>query len=306
MFKLPNAIPSLRNDAQDWADYAEYLTLKKGNISLFSVLKNPALISDEINIDGIEDDSDSLINKIDEISAEIRTRSSRANTRYPFNITNNDYTIEYINSNTEFDLVYKFLLLSTRLKMNDEKTQAGLDGTHLFERLSAEVALNFFGVNSEVDIMGTSKTDVGGFRNKLLSITRRLGEGGSIHENQGYRPQDDNVDIIAWKRFSDKLPSQVIAFGQCKTGTSWKDKLSELNIEAFCNTWFTVQPVLTPIRMFFCAQYFPKDIWRPRANEAGLVFDRFRIMDYLPESLNKDLLVDIRAWFKEAEIKFLQ
>jgi hypothetical protein len=98
----------------------------------------------------------------------------------------------------------------------------------------------------------------------------------------------------------------MIAFGQCKTGTSWQNMLSELNSEAFCKTWFSEQPVLTPIRMFFCSQYFPREIWRPRANEAGLVFDRFRIIDYLPTQLTNSLVNEMIEWCAAAENLYLK
>jgi hypothetical protein len=58
MFKLPNGLPSLRNSAQDWADYAEYSVLSKTNLSILSLVKTPLLISDETLVDGIEDDTD--------------------------------------------------------------------------------------------------------------------------------------------------------------------------------------------------------------------------------------------------------
>lgn len=304
MFKLPNGLPSLRNSAQDWADYAEYSALAKNNLSLLSLVKTPLLISDETFIDVAEDDTDKFINKADEISNEINHRRKIMGIKYPFETSNYDYSINFLPSDLESVWVYKFLLLCTRLNMKRDKVQADLDGTQIFESLSAEVALNFFGEKSEVDILGTSKSNLGGFREKLSNIAKRMKEGGDIHRNEGYKPQDDNIDIIVWKGFSDKLPSQMIAFGQCKTGTSWQDRLSELNTESFCKTWFTRQPVLTPMRMFFCAQYFPKEIWLPRANEAGLVFDRFRILDYLPENLDKKLINDIKVWCQSAEAMF--
>ena len=49
------------------------------------------------------------------------------------------------------------------------------------------------------------------------------------------------------------------------------------------------------------AQYFPKEIWRQRANEAGLVFDRFRIIDYLPNEINNELFINIKSWCLSAE-----
>ena len=82
--------------------------------------------------------------------------------------------------------------------MKSHKIQDGLDGTQLFENRSAEITLSFFGENSNVDILGTSNADVGGFREKLSHISKRMGEGGQIHRNEGFQPQDDNVDVIAW------------------------------------------------------------------------------------------------------------
>ncbi|HEY5461815.1 MAG TPA: hypothetical protein VIJ95_01045 [Hanamia sp.] len=301
MFKLPNGIPSLRTSAQEWADFAEYKSLKMGKVSLLDIIKSPLIVSDELIINGIEDDTDKFNNKIDEIAAEIKNRSSITRNQYPFGLEDIGYTLKYIQDENLSNLIYRFLLLATRLSMKDEKIQGGIDGTKLFEKLSAEIAVSFFGENSNVDILGTSKADRISFRSKLTEITKRIGEGGKIHEHSAYRPQDDNIDVIAWKGFSDKKVSQVIAFGQCKTGTSWQDRLSELNANAFCNTWFSEQPVLMPIRMFFCAQYFPNEIWRPRANEAGLVFDRFRIIDYLPAKIEDSLLKDIRLWCAAVE-----
>lgn len=301
MFKLPDGIPSLKSPTQEWTDYAEYLALKNGKVSLFTLKKVPLLVSDETIISGIEDTTDRFNDKADEISSEINRRKNIAKHRYPYNAIDNGYTIKFEDDGEDHTWVYRYLLLSTRLKMKQQKVQNGIDGTHLLERLSAEVAKEFFGENSEVDVLGTSKVQVGGFRQKLSDLTKRMKEGGDIHQHHGFQPQDDNVDVILWKGFTDKMPSQIIAFGQCKTGTSWSDRLSELNTDAFCRTWFTRQLVMTPIRMFFCSQYFPREIWLPRANEAGLVFDRFRILDYLPDTLNANLIADIKLWCISAE-----
>lgn len=301
MFKIPNGLPTLKTSSQEWADYAEYRALKGGSISLLQLIKLPLMVADELITNGIEDETDKFINKADEIAFEIKRREIITRNQYPFKLTNQDYTLEYTPDENMFNLVYRFLLLSTRLNMTSDKIQNGIDGTKLFEKLSAEIALSFFGTNANVDIIGTSKTNVGSFREKLSEIIKKIGEGGQIHKNEGFRPQDDNIDVIVWKGFSDKKASQMIAFGQCKTGTSWQNMLTELNSEAFCKTWFTEQPVMTPLRMFFCAQYFPREIWRPRANEAGLVFDRFRIIDYLPNAINDQLENHLKLWCLAAE-----
>jgi hypothetical protein len=304
MFKLPNGIPTIRSQAQEWADYAEYLAMKERQVSLFNVMRAPLLVADETEVNGIEDDSDKFNERADEISSEITRRIGLAPKRYPFSVTDKGYVIQFQSEGSPAHWVYQFLLFSTRLQMTKEKVQSGLDGTLLFERLCAEVAKEFFGENTEVEVIGTSRTNIGGFRSKLSHLTKRMREGGDIHQHPGFKPQDDNVDVVLWKGFTDQKPSQLIAFGQCKTGTSWSDRLSELNTDAFCKTWFTRQPVLTPLRMFFCAQYFPEDIWLPRANEAGLVFDRFRIIDYLPEQPNATLMEEIKSWCLAAAARY--
>jgi len=306
MFKLPGRIPTLASSVQDWADFAEYRAINSGAvpITLSKLFKAPALVSDEVDIEGIEDDSDRFLQKADDLASEIRNRSTICRGRYPFRLEDRDYRLSYYPVIPTQDSVYKYLLMSTRVNMKKERVQGGVDGALLFERLSAVVARSFFGEKAEVDVFGTSRLVEGGFRGKLESLVSRMKEGGSLHSNEGHRPQDENVDIVVWKGFSDGLPSQLIAFGQCKTGTSWSDRLSELNTEAFCKTWFTRQPVLTPVRLFFCAQYFPRDIWYPRSSEAGLVFDRFRIVDYLPSDIEEELIVDIDNWTSAALHRF--
>jgi hypothetical protein len=295
-FKLPDGIPTYRASAQDWADYAEYHAILHGKINLYTLSKPSRMVADEEVVLGIEDETDKYLEKVDEISAEIRYRIQVGEHFYPFKIEDHDYNLRFAPESEESSIIYSYLLLATRAHMNKDRIKADIDGALLFEHLCSFVAQNYFGPRAEVDILGTSKDEILSFRNKLRSITSLLGEGGEIHDRPGHKPQDGKVDVIVWKGFKDKQVSKLIAFGQCKTGTSWVDNLSELDTKAFCNIWFTEQPILTPLRMFFTAQYFPRDIFYVRAAEAGLVFDRFRILDYLPEQLDRDLLRKIQIW----------
>lgn len=296
MFKLPDGLPSFRTSAQDWADYAEYHALLDGKVNLYGLTKASRMVSDEEIVLGIDDDTDKYLQKVDDISAEIRYRIQVGEHLYPFEIEDHDYSLRFTPNSNESSIVYSYLLLATRANMRNDRIKADIDGSLLFEHLCSIVAKNYFGPRAEVDILGTSKVEVTNFRDKLRQITKMLGEGGEIIENKGYKPQDDKVDVIVWKGFKDFQPSKIIAFGQCKTGTSWVEKISELDTVAFCKTWFTIQPVFTPIRMFFTAQYFPKETFRIKANTAGLVFDRFRILDYLPDRLEVELLEKMQAW----------
>lgn len=302
MFKITDErIPTLRSDPQEWADYAEFLAIRQGEVSFHNVIREPSLISDEIDIEGIEDDSTRFIDKIDEIANEIRNRIKFSNNNYPFSLSNNDYTLQYNFTDIYSDWIYKFLLYCTRLNMKSDREHNGLDGTLLFEKLSAEIAKEFFGKNAKAEIFGTSNED--GLRQKLEKFIKHTGEGGSVHQNTNHKPKDDNIDIVVWKGFSDKRVSQVLGFGQCKTGTSWQHSLSELNTETVCDVWFSRQPVVSPLKLFFCAQYFPNEIWYIRTKEAGLVFDRFRMLDYHPQTIDEDVFEQIKNWCKGVEFK---
>lgn len=305
MFKLPGKIPALQDSSQEWADYAEFRAIELKHISLYTLVKGPKLIRDEINVNGIEDDSDSFQRKSEDIVTEISHRARLLGELYPFQLQDRDYSIAYKGSGNFTYTVYLFLLMATRVNMTSHRVQGGVDGTKIFEALSAEVITQFLGRSSEAHVLGTSKTDIGGFRKKLAEISKKMREGGLIHENPHYRPQDDTVDVIAWKKFNDDLSSQLIGFAQCKTGTSWRHRLSELNAQAFCNRWFSVQPVLLPIRMFFCAQYFPREIWYELATSAGLIFDRFRIIENLPVELSDELLKEIEIWTRSSLEKYV-
>lgn len=295
-FKLPDGVPGLRADNQEWADYAEFQAISTNSTSFVDLIRPSLRISDEIDNLGTEDDTDRYLQKSDEIAAEIRRRNSLLGNRYPYTLEHRDYNIRHTNLDTAIKQIYLFLLLCTRVKMSTERIHENIDGALIFEHLCAEMVKNYFGIYSEVDILGTSSTDSTSFREKLQGIFTKIGEGGQIHKNPSFRPQDDKVDLILWINFNDKQPSKFIAFGQCKTGTSWVGSISELNAGAFCKRWFSRQPLITPVEMFFTAQYFPRDIWYERASEAGLVFDRFRILSYLPESIDETLLSQITSW----------
>ncbi|RQP11525.1 MAG: hypothetical protein EAS48_06200 [Chryseobacterium sp.] len=296
MFKLPNVNPTYRASAQDWADYAEYHALLYGRVNFYDLSKSSRMISDEETVNGTEDDADRYLEKVDEIAAEIRTRIGSGEELYPFVLEDHDYSLLFKEKSERSRIIYSYLLLATRANMMSDRRKAGIDGALLFEHLCAVVAQNYFGHRAEAKVFGTSKEDIGNFRTRLREITLLLKEGGDIHENPGHKPQDEKVDVIVWKSFKDRQPSQMIGFAQCKTGTNWVHRLSELDTQAFCNTWFTRQPVITPVRLFFTAQCFPRETFRVRANEAGLVFDRFRILDYLPEEIEEKLITSMRDW----------
>ena len=105
--------------------------------------------------------------------------------------------------------------------------------------------------------------------------------------------------------FADSRKGQFIAFGQCKTGTNWRSAVSQLDPKVFCDSFCYPSPGFTPIAVFMVAEAFT-DNWEYLLRSTnGLLFDRTRIMQYLPYEIEKDLLAQIRKWNAAVMGKYL-
>jgi hypothetical protein len=145
------------------------------------------------------------------------------------------------------------------------------------------------------------------FEEKVNELCRELGEGVEFENKMNVSAnqiKDDRLDVVVWKSFADRKESKLIGFGQCKTGTSWRsdNSLTQLRPENFCQKWFRRMPAHTPARLFFVADTFNLDTWYNDASDAGIVFDRFRLMDYLPdnEEFQRVVYEDLVHWTAEA------
>ena len=197
-------------------------------------------------------------------------------------------------------LVYLYLLLATRLNMHDNRRHAEIDGASLFEKLCAGVARTYLGSRAESMVFGTA-SGTGGFRARVADLCRRLGEGGSARDAVSPSVRDGKLDVVAWKPFADSWQGKLIIFGQCKTGTEYRDTLTQLQPDAFCAKWLREMPAIPP-----CARFsFPKRCpdrerrrehqWYERSTDAGLLFDRCRTVDFC-DGLTDDVLEEVRAW----------
>lgn len=293
MFNRPNI-----TDTQSLvADFIEYLCIIKDEAVSSQGLRALFSISDdEIDNNGIDSSDDASVNILDEAIIECVTRSKCCIGRYPFSCEANSIYLTNNPDNNQYKEIYTFLLLATRLNMNSQRMQGGHDATKLFERLCAIVAKEYFGVHSKVQIFGTSEE--GSFKehvDQLLSDThidatykKPLGSTG--------KQKDGNLDIVAWIPFADNKDGQMIAMGQCKTGENWESKLTELQPSAFFTSYTTGAPYAEVLRLFFIAESFGILKWAERCLAGGVLFDRTRIIEYLPSNINEQLLKDIMEW----------
>lgn len=100
---------------------------------------------------------------------------------------------------------------------------------------------------------------------------------------------------MVWKHFTDRLPGKLIAFGQCKTGTHYRDTLTQLQPDSFCRKWFRSSPAVVPVRMFFVAEALSRSNWYDTASDAGLLFDRCRIVDFC-DNVQMTVLARMKGW----------
>lgn len=278
---LSSLKPNTSACASDLTDYVEHFAIYQQSVAIADCLRHLFRASDEIDVEGVDDDQDTLFIIVDDIAVEIRRRILESNGSYPFELTDEDYVLQVKDGFWSLR-VYKFLHYCTYLNMRDQRIHQELDGAKLFELLSAIIAKNYLGKVTDGGAFGTSVS--GGFKDKLQDVMDRMGEGSSVKTQNGSAPQDESIDVIVWKPFLDKRQSQLIAFGQCKTGVTWLSSYKRLEIKTIVNLWFSDVPVVEPIQMFFCAMNFPMDGWYYRAMKIGLIFDRFRIMGLLKET----------------------
>lgn len=288
MFRIPD-LPSPRDDAYVLADFVEIQALRFGHFSLRDLIASLNRLeeydySDEVPID------DSVDNLTEEVFNEIALRALRSGNKYPFKLERKSVLSVDGDCNPNVADLYIFLLLATRLNMKTESVRGEIDATKEFEFICAHIVENYFGPASQVLVFGTSKTGEC-FLNNLRCLCSSWGEytAPSRYAKTGSsRIKDDGVDIIAWIPFADNAPGKLIAYGQCKTGTHYTESFERLQPDGFNKVWLDRQPAVDPVRFYFIAAGLPRgDFWYRSGVRSGVLFDRFRIMNYSDRALEK-------------------
>lgn len=296
MFKWPD-VPSPGAEEHEIADFAELLTWRDGGTSALELTRSLSRLDEADYSDGVPEE-DEIDARVETVFLELERRCEACAGGYPFIIGDNGQTArtkKYEGENSK-QAIYKYLLLATRLNMNHNRLHSGFDGAQLFEEVSAESARCYLGGRSKSLVFGTAAHG-DGFAAKVEDLCKRIGEGGGFVKHSGgrLRPRDGKLDVVAWTPFSDRQSGELIVFGQCKTGTHYKDHLAQLQPDAFCNKWFRSQPVVMPTRTFFVTEALPRSQWRDWAVDAGLLFDRCRIVDF-SDAMSADVVARLQAW----------
>ena len=295
MFKWP-VPPSPYAPANEIADFAELVCWRDGSTSYGAIRSDLDRLAENDYSDGVpeEDNVDSVV---EGAYREVEQRSVDCRGGYPFEIGSPGYTLKLVGDNGNHrGIVYLYLLLATRLNIQSSRLHAGIDGTLLLEHLAAGVACEYFGPRAESMVFGHHSSGVG-FADRINSLCSRLREGAGFHSHGGAIPtaNDGKLDIAAWTPFTDGLPGKLIGFSQCKTGTHYRDHLTQLQPDSFCRKWLRSSPAFVPIRMFFVAEALSHIRWYETASDAGLLFDRCRIVDFC-DHVQDDVWENVARW----------
>ena len=283
MFKLP-ALPSPRADVHELADFAELMAWQNDSVSAREILAYLGRTGDNEYNEGVDDEDDINADALDDVMIEIDRRSKSCVGGYPFALDLKGTVLPHDPSDSsERAVVYRYLLLSTRLNMTADKVQADIDGTGLLEEISAAVLRCYLGYNrAQSVVFGTA---IGGtFRDKVDALCGALGEGGGFEalDPGPVNANDDRLDSAAWIPFSDKRGGKLIIFCQCKTGSNWREQTTQLQPDAFIRRWMKHRTFLVvPVRAFCVSESTSPNHWGGLVSYAGLLFDRLRLVDFL-------------------------
>ena len=295
MFKWPST-PAGDSDVHEIADYIEMTCWQQEEVSDTGIAGSLERIGENDHRSGVSEESE-VEEVVGAAFREIERREKACRGGYPFTLEREGHSLRMDSTNSQ-NTIYLYLLLATRLNMKSQRRHADLDGTLLFEKLSAGVAGEYLGERSESYVFGSSNTMP--FEKKIEELCCRMNEGGTYRpQNGSTQKRDAGVDVVAWKHFADRSSGKLVGVGQCKTGTWYADDISAPRAKTFFDKWTTDPPLLEPLAMFFVAEAVSRDEWRNVVLDAGLLFERCRIVDYRGRE-DETLVGKIVSWTKAA------
>lgn len=312
MFKLPD-VPSERASAHEIADFVELSAWRDERASATAMSRAIGRVAElDYNSDVPEEDEDwAMGQNLQDAYSEIEQRLDSCGEAdgYPFKIEPPESTLRtHFRESCNRHLVYQYLLLVTRLSKGGNHRFADISGTDIFEELCAQIARSYLGNRAESFVFGTASG--GNFRERVVYLTRRVGEGAGARKDILSSTKDGKLDVVAWKPFADRNRGKLVLFAQCKTGTGYRDSVTQLQPDQFCKKYMLEQPAVVPMRTFFVSEALPRTgissrkKWYEMATDSGLLFDRCRIIDYC-DSLEDATVEKIRKWTVAAADEFL-
>ena len=142
-------------------------------------------------------------------------------------------------------------------------------------------------IGGEAWSFGFPRPDGTGFKTKLKEIWEVLRDGtvGFDHSAPS-SPQDDKVDIFAWREPRDRLPGFLLVAAQVATGRDWKQKSIRDHVQnVFPRRWFSRPPATTMVTYHIIPFARPDDSFRDDIVSLGNVLHRLRVPRRVAEAV---------------------
>ena len=281
--------------------------------------------------EAIEEDYATVEEEIKNREEPVSTAIARINQRrkflddaYPFDIDDNGDVVTFTGNDSLSvgQAAYLVSLVLSHLKSVSDV----MNGTPLYPR-DGEIRnlrsyFQYFataGLAAEIGgpawSFGHPRPDRTGFIEKLSEIWIELRDGCVNRDPSAPAfPQDDQVDVFAWRKQQDGLPGFLLAAAQVTTGANWKSKSVKGHVAGvFASRWFNPQPVTTLIAYHIIPFARPDDIFRDDVLVLGNILHRlrlpFRVME--AEDLVKngiaieafEELPQVIAWLQEYKLR---
>lgn len=283
MLELPSEIKEPIKLA-DWMELLALISPDKNSSygDLSSALRRTGAYDlNEVNPRSDESYQDEQIDEMcGEVFNEILHRAKAADHSYPFAVSTSG-SLLYVKTHTSWEQYAAYIFCLCLSYFGSPPGEGTNVPRRLFEDLSKYAAKNF--INGDAVRMSPPRTDLPSpFADAVKELCVQIGEGDGYKEQRDSKiqPQDDRLDIVAWRHFPDSYPSKLIMFGQCasnKYWAEWRKKLSELQPREFCEQWMISVPTPPPVKSFFVPHRVDKQRWRYAARYSGIIFDRCRI-----------------------------
>ena len=304
-------VPTASADPTEHADWLELIALTTPDRDssaqdLITAIRrtgsSDAMLSgshDEMPLDEtVEREEDHLEEVAASALAQIAARKKYLGDRYPFSL-DGALTANRDAANTP----YAFLTATTFVGSTNKDSPES--AASLFERVSALALVGYLGGQSRArsyDFGFPRRNGPVAFYDAVEDLCQEMGEGigCGVSRPDTAMVKDAKLDLVAWVSFGDNRPNQFSVFGQCATGTNWRDKINELQPEDFCKTWLRKMPAVTPALAFFVPRQIEEGYWRQAANgDRRILFDRLRIAHLLGE-MDEDLARRCAEWTESA------
>ncbi len=235
-----------------------------------------------------------------EAVTELTQRATAAGSSYPFTVSGNLVTAVPNARTTHQPYVFMLCLSYFGWK---PKRNSTYKPRRWFEELS-QMAAETFMAGESVLLSPPRSALPRPFPSAIDRLCALVKEGagwkaqpyGWNRRGAGLAPQDDAVDVVAWRHFPDQLPGKLLFFAQCASGDNWTTKLTELQPEAFCGQWMRDTPPSKVIRGMFVPHRVPRERWDYSNRYGGILFDRTRIAHLIPQGATMPGGARISQW----------